>query len=154
MTALSTEGNELVFSGRASYIATDTSFFRSSKSKSKGRAEVLLWKRRNEMRFLSRWGDLVDDKWISMRIDRKDFQYASTENKVTFDRAVYQKGTLLDIANLEAVRPKEKERGTKQGSLIVHFESSREREEFVAVVEGKARGKRTATGMVFDGFWE
>ena len=126
MAAMSVEQNQLIFSARASYVSTDKGhIFGSSKSKSKGGAEVQLWKRGNQIRFASRWGDLVDEKWLSMTISSKAMRYSSDSNKINIDRTMYKIGRNINIVDFEAVKAKDESRATKQGPLTICFASTR-----------------------------
>ena len=167
MSSMSVEQNKLLFSAHASYILTEKStIFSRSGSKNKGEAEVQLWKMGNQLRFVSRWGDLVDEKWLSMQITEKSIRYASDSNKVNMDHAMYRKGRNINIVHLEATKAKDENRASKQSPLIICFASTRgkclplgsdpgslagtdcvaDREDFTAIVEGKPRhgGSRTA----------
>ena len=126
MSAMSMEQNQLAFSAKVSYILTDKGgLFGGSKSKHKGSADVQLWKRGNQIRFVSRWGDLVDEKWLSMTVNPKSMRYSSDSNKLSIDRTSYRIGRNINIVDFEAVKAKEESRAKKQGPLTICFASTR-----------------------------
>jgi len=127
MSAL-TSGHELVFSRRVHFITTKTpSRFKSTKSK-KGPAEVQLWQKANSVRLLSRWGDIVEDKWLSMAVPRGLLAHARDSNRAVLPGVVVERGRKMDMSALVArdagVKRKEGERAG--GSTVtVAFESVR-----------------------------
>lgn len=118
----------LIFSRRAQQISTKApSFLRSNASSSKGPTEVQLWRKGNVIRFASRWGDHVADKWITMALSQGDkgLKYNSDSNRVALPNARYARGTGIDLANVEAVRPREKGEGDKVATLTLAFATVR-----------------------------
>lgn len=123
ITALAT-GFQLIFSRRALYITTRApSRFGSSKS-NKGHAEVQLWRKGNITRLVSRWGDTVEDKWLSMAIPNSGINSAKDTNKVIIPGTSFEKGRVIDMASLVARNPREEGR-RRAGSVTVVFETSK-----------------------------
>ncbi|KAI9723315.1 MAG: hypothetical protein M1812_001198 [Candelaria pacifica] len=140
-----TLGHELVFSRKALWITTKApSRFGSSKS-NKGSAEIQLWRKGNGMRLVSRWEDKVEDKWLTMAVPRSH-GLASTRdsNRAQLPQVEYNRGRLIDMANLVARSPRVKEEAKKVGPIVIAFESVRDREEFAAALDGTEVPRRTS----------
>lgn len=84
------------------------------------------------MRLLSRWDDKVEDKWLTMAVPANeggsgvDAALADRDS----DRAVLaggevQRGRQVDMANLVARNPREKEGGRKGAPVTITFKSVR-----------------------------
>lgn len=129
MSAL-TSGHELVFSRRVHFITTKTpSRFKSTKS-NKGAAEVQLWQKANSVRLLSRGGDIVEDKWLSMAVPRGWLAHARDSNRAVLPGAVVERGRKMDMSALVARDAREKRKeGERAGgaTVTVAFESVRGR---------------------------
>ena len=138
MSAL-TSGHELVFSRRAhSIIKAPGRLLSIGSSKSnKGPPEVQLWRKSSpssSICLISRWDDRVEDKWISMTIPRSMADGGvgvmgrgghRDSNRITIEKAPYERGRQIDMAGLIARNPREKENAKKMGSLIIAFETVR-----------------------------
>lgn len=164
MSALSA-GHKLIFSRRADYITTKApSRFGSAKS-NKGNAEIQLWRKGNSTRLVSRWGDAVDDKWLSMAIPTSGLTTKKDSNRVSIPRIEFNRGRKIDLANLVARDARGKTERRNLGYVTIAFESFKgmwgfflfvgsqgylfifwwfltgspfvDREEFVAVHEGR-----------------
>lgn len=123
-----TSGHELVFSRRVHFITTKApSRFKSTKS-NKGPAEVQLWQKANSVRLLSRWGDIVEDKWLSMAVPRGVLAHARDSNRAVLPGAVVERGRKMDMSALVARDAREKRKeGERAGgaTVTVAFESVR-----------------------------
>lgn len=123
MSALSS-GYELLFSRRALYITTKApSRFKSTKS-NKGAAEVQLWRQGNTTRLVSRWGDVVEDKWLTMTVPKEGVNSARDSNRASLPGVYYERGKLIAMVGLVAKQPRE-EGGRKSGCVTVVFDSSK-----------------------------
>lgn len=121
-----TLGHELVFSRKALWITTKpASRFGSAKS-NKGSAEVQLWRKGNGTRLVSRWVDKVEDKWLTMALPRSH-GLASTRdsNRAQLPRVEYDRGRLIDMANLVARSPRVREDAKRVGPITIAFETVR-----------------------------
>lgn len=117
--------HELVFSRRAHYITTKApSRFTGTKS-NKGTAEVQLWTKGNGVRLLSRWEDKVEDKWLSMAVPRDGLAHSRDTNRASLPRVEFDRGRKIDMANLVARDPREKDVGKKWGPVTIAFETVR-----------------------------
>jgi len=131
-----TVGHDLIFSRRAHWITTKPpSRFGITKS-NKGTAEVQLWRKgylNNDsnnstasMRLVSRWDDRVDDKWMSMAIPRtasSSAHNAKDSNRAVLPRVEYDRGRLIDMANLVARNPVVAAEARKVGPVTIAFET-------------------------------
>ena len=137
MSALS-EQHKLIFSCRASHITTKApSLWRGVSKSNKGPAEIQLWRKGNSMRMVSRWGDVVDEKWISLPVTEKSVTYSNNSNRVSFLECVYSRGRNINMEDLVAVRPKEKTGSEKKGALTITFSVPSDQERFVGMIEGR-----------------
>lgn len=124
MSSLSSQ-HTLIFSRRAPHLITKApSRFGSFKS-NKGNAEVQLWRKGNSIRLLSRWGDHVEDKWISMAVPKNGLEPQRDSNRATFPRLEYDRGRKMDMANLIARDPKEKADKKRLGPVAIAFNTVR-----------------------------
>ena len=125
MSSLTRE-HKLIFSRRSQFVATKApSRFGSSKS-SKGPAEVQLWKPQegDEMRLAFRWGDDVEDKWLSLAIPRMCLENRKDSNRATFPKLEYSRGRKIDMANLMARDCSKGETEKKKfGPITIAFET-------------------------------
>ena len=131
MTALSNDFR-LVFSRRAQYIATKApSWLRSGASSNKGPAEVQLWRSRgNAVRLASRWGDHVADKWVTTALGGagagdRGLKYGNGSNRVLVPDARFARGACIDVANIEAVKPRDKGEVNRVATLTLAFATVR-----------------------------
>lgn len=132
-----TAGHELVFSRRAVYITTKPpSRFRTTKS-NKGPSEIQLWRKANSMRLLSRWGDNVDDKWLTMAVGPSNLTPGRDTNRATLSNIESDRGRKIDMSKLVAVDPRDKKDSHKVGPITIAFETVRDCEEFVAALTGQ-----------------
>ena len=117
-----TAGHELIFSRRAHSITTRApSRLKSSKS-NKGNAEVQLWRKGNFIRLVSRWDDRVEDKWMSMVIPRAGLNHTKYDNRASLPEVEYDRGRVIDMANMVARNPREKAEGKRTGPITIAFE--------------------------------
>lgn len=115
----------LLFSRRAPHLMTKApSRFGSSKS-NKGNAEVQLWRKGNSIRLLSRWGDHVEDRWISMTVPKNGLEAQRDSNRATFPKLEYERGRKIDMANLIARDSKEPVEKKRLGPVAITFNSVR-----------------------------
>lgn len=124
MSSLSSQ-HTLVFSRRAPHLMTKApSRFGSAKS-NKGQAEVQVWRKGNSILLLSRWGDHVEDKWISMTVPKNGPDYQRDSNRATFPKLEYDRGRKVDMANLMARDPREKMEKGRFGCITIVFDTVR-----------------------------
>ena len=123
LSALSS--HTLIFSRRAHHISTKQPRFGGASKSNKGAADVQIWKKGNNMRLVTRWGDLVEDRWLSMSLSLSALKYSIDNNRVSLPNTIYDRGKLVDIVNLVAVKPKEKSDGRRTGYVTIAFETSR-----------------------------
>ena len=167
-----TGGYELVFSRRAHWITTKPPSRFGSQKSNKGAAEVQLWRKPQpsannssnttySMRLVSRWDDRVEDKWMTMAIPRSatsgGANNAKDSNRAVLPRVEYDRGRVIDMANLVARSPRVTTDARKSGPVTIAFETVRgesplsffliwmdvltrmpDREEFAAALDGTA----------------
>ena len=147
-----TSSHTLLFSRRCHYITTKPpSRFGGTKS-NKGPAEVQLWQKGGLTRLTSRWDDKVEDRWMSMTLQKEDLDNKRDSNRASFPKLPFERGRKIDMANLTAKDPRDKkDDGKKTGPLTIAFDSVRgkspslnplmstltiaDREEFAAALE-------------------
>ncbi|KAI9799996.1 MAG: hypothetical protein M1833_003525 [Piccolia ochrophora] len=141
-----TLNQELLFSRQVHFISTKApSRFGSSKS-SKGLAEVQLWKRGNTVRLVSRWDDKVDDKWLTMTVPPGSSGIGVKDsNRAALPKVEYERGRLIDMANLVARSPREGTSTKKVGPITIAFDSVKDREEFGDALEAAGSLPRRGT---------
>ncbi|KAI9669583.1 MAG: hypothetical protein M1817_004626 [Caeruleum heppii] len=135
----------LVFSRRVHWISDKppSRFMRGSVKNSKGQSEVQLWRKGTEYRLASRWDDHVDEKWMTMSIDAGRFgpQYNKDSNRAILPGMTLEKGRQIDMANIVARNPREANRRTPT-PITIAFDTSRDREDFAAALEGNLSPRR------------
>ena len=124
MSSLSTD-YRLVFSRRANYINTKAPSLFGSAKNNKGAAEVQLWRKGNSTRLVSRWGDSVEEKWMSMWVARDAMNLPRDNNRAMLARVEYEKGRKIDMANMMARDPRDVADGKKTGPITIVFDSVR-----------------------------
>lgn len=114
---------ELVFSRRIQSLSTKgTSLFGPKKS-GKGGAEVQLWRRGNKFQLAARWDDNIPDKWLTMSLLSDSSDSSKEGTRVGFPRLPYNRGTVLDMANIITRNPKTTNTGSREGALSIIFQT-------------------------------
>lgn len=135
--------HDLIFSRRALYVATKPPRRFGTKKSNKGSAEVQLWRQQkdgNRLRLAARWVDKVEDKWLTLTIGPGALlQGKENSDRASLSKGPYERGRKLDLKSLAATDSRERkgEACRREGPVVICFESGRDREEFVAVVEGR-----------------
>lgn len=127
-----TRDHKLIFSRRSHFVTTKPpSRFGSTKS-NKGPAEVQLWKKLDGdgTRLTLRWGENVEDKWISLAVptglEKGGLENRKDSNRATFPKLDYNRGRKIDMANLVARDHSKGENEKKMiGPITIAFESVR-----------------------------
>ena len=120
-----TAGHELIFSRCADYITTKTpNRFKITKS-NKGSAEIQLWRKANSKRLLSRWGDMVENKWLTMAVSPESLIPGRDSNRANFEKLEYNLGRKIDMSRLVAVEPRDKKNSGKLGPISIAFATFR-----------------------------
>ncbi|KAI9886489.1 MAG: hypothetical protein M1823_001739 [Watsoniomyces obsoletus] len=145
----------LIFSRRVDWLSTKkpSGPFSHSKSKSsKGPAEVQVWQSGLKTRLIGRWGDKVDDKWMSLVVP-SGLSGVGTRgsNRATLPRGPIERGTMVDMARMQATRPREESKGSKEGQVTIAFETVQDREEFTAAIERLTSGGTLSPGRDTNG---
>lgn len=124
MSAL-TSNYKLLFSRPVRFISTKApSRFKPTKPKQP--AEVQLWQKANSIRLLSRWGDSVEDKWLSMAVPRGVLAPGRDSNQVVLPNIAFERGRKMDMSRMVARDARERRKdGGGVGSVAVAFESVR-----------------------------
>ncbi|KAI4105822.1 MAG: hypothetical protein LQ345_007213 [Seirophora villosa] len=158
MSAL-TPGHELIFSRRATSLATKRKAPRKWRASKGGPAEVQLWRKNHDygtettrLLMLARWteeeeGTATEDKWLGLQIESGAVVVHDGSNRASFPKtSSYTRGRKLDMAGLQPRDPKGVQEGkTRNGPVTVDFESVGDLEAFVAAVAaagGTTAGKR------------
>ncbi|KAI9846413.1 MAG: hypothetical protein M1837_004004 [Sclerophora amabilis] len=146
-----TSNYALLFSRRVHWITTKPPPRFGSTKSSKGNSEVQLWRKGQSTKLVSRWEDTIDDKWMTMTIPRTTdgLRNMKDSNRAILPKTEYERGRLIDMANLVARSPREASVAKKIGPVTIAFESVRDREEFVEALEGSSdRGLRRYTSNI------
>ena len=123
ISALSPDAN-LVFIRQALHISTKApSRLGGSTKSNKGAAEVFVWRQGNSAKVVSRWSDLVADKWVSVSVPTGVLKDIRDNNRASMPNAKYDRGQMLDMSDLVATRPKVKEGARKEGYITWAFGS-------------------------------
>ena len=120
-----TNDYELVFSRRAYSIASKAPSRFGSNRSGKGPAEVQLWRKGNSVRLVSRWGDSVEDRWMSMALEKVAIDLPKDSNRACLSKVEYDRGRKIDMANLIARDPRESSEAKKIGPLTITFSNFR-----------------------------
>ena len=135
-----TNGHDLVFSRRAHWITTKPPSRFGSQKSNKGNAEVQLWRKSsptngtntnvtNSIRLVSRWDDHVEDKWMTVTIPctstSSGAHNAKDSNRAVLPRLEYDRGRLIDMANLLARNPRVAADAKKIRPITIAFETVR-----------------------------
>ncbi|CAI7656315.1 unnamed protein product [Penicillium glandicola] len=128
---------ELLYSRRIqSLSAKSNSLFGFQKS-SKRSADIQLWRRGTAFQLAARWDDSVPDKWLTMTIPSEFIDSSKENTRVTLPRLPYLRGMILDMMNVMARSPKNPSTKNKEGAMSISFETSQDRDEFLAVLQGQ-----------------
>ena len=135
-----TSAHTLVFARRAHYISTKppSKFsLRRGSDASKGPVDIQLWRKGNKTRLVSRWGDTVEDKYMSLDVDAMSVSMPHDTNRVHIPKTEFECGRKIDMANMMARDPRE--RGKEKGiaPLRIAFASVRDGELFFARLTGR-----------------
>ena len=143
-------GWNLLFSRRTLSLSTrpPAKFGRSAISK-KGPTEIQLWQKHNtsDFRLLSRWADTVDDKWLSLSVDKAQARFPPGSNKAVLGRHEFRRGRKVDMKDLTATDAKDGKNADGKGPVTVVFERVQDREDFESTLTGAAlspNGKPTS----------
>ncbi|KAJ5773843.1 hypothetical protein N7457_008739 [Penicillium paradoxum] len=103
----------------------------------RGSVDIQLWRRGTTFQLAARWDDSIPDKWLTISVP-SDFTDSSKENtRVTLPRLPYLRGMTLDMMNVLARNPKNPNAKSKEGAISISFQTSQDREEFLAVLQGQ-----------------
>ena len=121
-----TLSHELIYSRRICWLSTKPAPRFGSQRSSKGSAEVQLWRKGQNIRLASRWEDKVEDKWITLAVPRgASGRGGNNSNKVTLPKVEFERGRLIDLANIVARSPRNTAKGKEEGPITVAFQSFR-----------------------------
>ena len=136
-----TTAHTLIFARRAVYISTKPpsklSLRRSSSDVSKGPVDIQLWRKGNNIRLVSRWGDAVEDKFMSMNVDAASASMPRDTNRVEIPKTDFECGRKIDMANMMALDPREKGKEKGTAPMRIAFASVRDGEVFMARLVGR-----------------
>ena len=74
---------------------------------------------------VSRWGDKVEDKWLSMQVQSGSLAHERDSNRASLPRVEYSRGRKINMSRLIAVDPGKKENERKVGPITIAFETVR-----------------------------
>ena len=77
------------------------------------------------MMLVSRWGDKVEDKWLSMQVQSGSLAHESGSNRASLPRIEYDRGRKINMSRLIAVDPADKKTERKAGPITIAFETVR-----------------------------
>ena len=121
-----TRNHKLVFSRRSHFVTTKGPSRFGSRKSNKGPAEVQLWKKSelDGIRLTLRWGENVEDKWISLAVPTGGLDHRKDSNRATFPKLEYNRGRKIDMANLVARDYSKGENEKKMiGPITIAFET-------------------------------
>ncbi|CAI7612736.1 unnamed protein product [Penicillium pancosmium] len=128
---------ELVFSRRIQSLSTKGKSLFGSKKSGKGGAEAQIWRRGNRFQLAARWDDNIPDKWFTMSLPSDSCESSKEGTRVSFPRLPYNRGTVLDMANIITRNPKTMNVGSREGAVSMVFPTPRDREDLLAALQGR-----------------
>ncbi|KAL8774307.1 MAG: hypothetical protein Q9209_001058 [Squamulea sp. 1 TL-2023] len=138
-----TSGHDLIFSRPTHNVIIKAPRRFGSMRSNRCQAQVQLWLQRDtkggrNIRLVVRWEEKVEDKWLTLTIQRGALQRSKDGNRASLPKGSYERGRKLDMKNLTATdsRASKGEPCRKEGPVSISFDAVRDREEFAALVEG------------------
>ncbi|KAJ5164024.1 uncharacterized protein N7500_005854 [Penicillium coprophilum] len=128
---------DLLYSRRIHSLSTKGNSLFVFQISGKGGADIQLWRRGTAFQLAARWDDSVPDKWLSMAIPSEFIDSSKENSRVTLPRLPYLRGTTLDMMNVMARSPKNSNHKNKEGAMSISFQTSKDRDEFLAVLQGQ-----------------
>ncbi|OQE46781.1 hypothetical protein PENCOP_c001G05947 [Penicillium coprophilum] len=128
---------DLLYSRRIHSLSTKTTSLFVFHISGKGSADIQLWRRGTAFQLAARWDDSVPDKWLSMAIPSEFIDSSKENSRVILPRLPYLRGTTLDMMNVMARSPKNSNNKSKEGAMSISFQTSKDRDEFLAVLQGQ-----------------
>ena len=74
---------------------------------------------------VSRWDDRVEDKWLSMQVQKGSLAHGNDSNRASLPKVEYNRGRKINMSQLTAVDPREKKDERKVGPITIAFETVR-----------------------------
>ena len=142
-------GWTLVYSRRALSLSTRApSRFSRQPSSKKGPTEIQLWQKQitQELRLMGRWGDIIDDKWLTLSLDKSQAGFPPGRSEAILGRHIYQRGRKIDMQDLRASDAKDVKGKVAEGPITVFLERMQDREAFEMVVT-KGESAVTSPGL-------
>ncbi|OQD82793.1 hypothetical protein PENANT_c019G00474 [Penicillium antarcticum] len=115
----------------------DSGSFLGFQKSGKGAAEIQLWRRVTNFQLAARWDDSVPNKWLNMSLPSEFIDSSKDNNRVILPHLPYNRGMTLDMMNIMARSPKNSNVQNKEGSISILFRTSKDKEEFLAVLQGQ-----------------
>ncbi|KAJ5835446.1 hypothetical protein N7447_001472 [Penicillium robsamsonii] len=128
---------ELLYSRRIHSLSTKGNTLFGFQMSGKGNADIQLWRRGTTFQLAARWDDSVPDKWLTMTVPSEFIDSSKENSRVIFPRLPYLRGTTLDMMNVMARSPKTSNIKNKEGTVSISFQTSKDRDEFLAVLQGQ-----------------
>lgn len=129
---------QLVFSRRIESLSTKGKSLFGSKKSGKGGAEAQIWRRGNGFQLAARWGDNIPDKWLTMSLPSGCSDSSKEITRVCFPRLPYNRGTVLDMANIITRNPKTTNNGTREGAISIVFQTAQGESEITLRLENES----------------
>lgn len=122
-----TRKHKLIYSRRSLFVSTKPPPRFGSPRSNKGPAEVQLWKdlEEDKIRLILRWGDNVEDKWVSVAVPDGVLDDRRDSNRATLPRTEYERGRKIDMANLMARDCSKENEWRRNGPITIAFETVR-----------------------------
>ncbi|KAJ5384051.1 hypothetical protein N7517_001962 [Penicillium concentricum] len=128
---------ELLYSRPIHSLSTKGNSLFGFQISGKGSADIQLWRRGTTFQLAARWDDSVTDKWLTMAVPSEFIDSSKENSRVTFPRFPYLRGTTLDMMNVMARSPKNSNAKIREGTMSISFQTSKDRDEFLAVLQGQ-----------------
>ncbi|KAJ6138915.1 hypothetical protein N7471_005401 [Penicillium samsonianum] len=128
---------ELLYSRRIQSLSTKTNSLFGFQMSGKRSADIQLWRRGTAFQLAARWDDSVPDKWLTMTVPSEFIDFSKDNTRLTLPRLPYLRGMTLDMMNVMARSPKNSNAKNKEGAMSISFQTSEDRDEFLAVLQGQ-----------------
>ncbi|KAI3144139.1 hypothetical protein CBS147326_1143 [Penicillium roqueforti] len=128
---------ELLYSRRIQSLSTKGNSLFGFQMSTKRSADIQLWRRGTAFQLAARWDESVPDKWLTMAVPSEFIDCSKENTRLTLPRLPYMRGTTLDMMNVMARSSKNPIVKNKEGAMSISFQTSEDRDEFLAVLQGQ-----------------
>ncbi|CAI7638003.1 unnamed protein product [Penicillium crustosum] len=128
---------ELLYSRRIQSLSPKNNSLFGFQISGRRSADIQLWRRGTAFQLAARWDDSVPDKWLTMSVPSEFIDFSKDNTRLTLPRLPYFRGMTLDMMNVMARSPKNSNAKNKEGAMSISFQTSEDRDEFLAVLQGQ-----------------